>query len=280
MRVKITAESSCDIPPEIAAKRGLEIFPLTIHKGGEGFLDGVTITSQEIIDHVYAGGELCATAAVSPATFAERFRVFSSEYDSVVHISIGAGFSACHQNAVLGAEGLDNVYIVDSRNLSSGQGLLVLAALDMADAGIAGPEIAEKLKELTDKIECSFVLGRLDFMRKGGRCSSVAALGANLLNLKPCIAVTDGKMAVVRKYRGSYEKCVCDYAQERFEGRNGIDCRRVFITRTKGPEGAMQAAREAVKNFGRFEEVIEAVAGGTVTCHCGDSCLGILFMKK
>ena len=198
----------------------------------------------------------------------------------MLHIDISADFSCCYQNARLAAAEYDNVYVVDSRNLSTGHGLVVLEAARLAESGMAPAEIVRRLNELTARVRASFILDRLDYMKKGGRCSSVAVLGANLLRLRPCIQVKDGKMGVEKKYRGSFEKCVRDYITDRLAGRNDLDLRRVFITHSGVSREVEQLAVETVRSLQPFEEICVTRAGCTVSSHCGPGTLGVLFIEK
>ena len=220
------------------------------------------------------------TAAVSQFEYTEMFTRYAKEYDEVVQINIGSNFSCCYQNACLAAQEFDNVFVVDSGNLSTGQGLLVVAAAKLAQQGVSGIEIAERVRALVPKVEASFLIDRLDYMRKGGRCSTVAALGANLLKLKPCIEVREGKMSVCKKYRGSFEKCIRQYVKERLDGRTDIAGDLAFITHPACQKNVVDAAMEEAARYGAFDEVIETHAGCTVSCHCGPDTLGILFVRK
>ena len=280
MRVKIISDSTCDLSPEMLERYDIAITPLCIIKDGEEFQDGVNITPADIFAHVDGGGSLCSTAAVSQYEYGKVFARYAKEYDAVVQVTIGANFSCCYQNACLAAQEFDNVYVVDSENLSSGQGLLVVAAAKLAAQGLSGSEIAERVRALAPKVEASFLIERLDYMRKGGRCSAVAALGANLLHLKPCIEVCEGKMGVCKKYRGSFEKCIRQYVKERLDGREDITEDLAFITHPACEQSVVDAAMEEAAAYGAFDEVVETHAGCTVSCHCGPSTLGILFVRK
>ena len=280
MRVKIISDSTCDLSPELLERYDIAITPLCVIKDGKEFHDGVDITPADIFAHVDGGGELCSTAAVSQFEYTEMFTRYAKEYDEVVQINIGSNFSCCYQNACLAAQEFDNVFVVDSGNLSTGQGLLVVAAAKLAQQGVSGIEIAERVRALAPKVEASFLIERLDYMRKGGRCSAVAALGANLLNLKPCIEVRNGKMAVCKKYRGSFEKCIRQYVKERLDGRTDIAGDLAFITHPACQKNVVDAAMEEAARYGAFDEVIETRAGCTVSCHCGPDTLGILFVRK
>ena len=230
MRVKIISDSTCDLSPALLERYDIAVTPLCVIKDGKDFHDGVDITPADIFAHVDGGGDLCSTSAVSQYEYGEMFARYANEYDAVVQITIGANFSCCYQNACAAAQEYENVFVVDSENLSTGQGLLVVAAAKLAEQGLSGAEIAERVRALAPKVEASFLIERLDYMRKGGRCSAVAALGANLLHLKPCIEVRNGKMAVCKKYRGSFEKCIRQYVKERLDGREDIAPELAFIT--------------------------------------------------
>ena len=280
MSIKITSDSTCDLSPELLQRYSIAVIPLYVLKDGVSFRDGEDILPADIFAHVDAGGALCTTSAVSQYDYSRFFSGLSAEYDAVIHINLGAGFSSCHQNARAAAAEFANVYAVDSANLSTGQGLVVLCAARMAQQGLPAEEIVRRLNAITPKVEASFLLDRLDYMRKGGRCSAVAALGANLLSLKPCIEVKDGKMAVGKKYRGSFEKCIRQYARERLAGRTDLQKDMVFITHTPTAENVLTAVREAVASSADFTETFETEAGCTISCHCGPSTLGILFIRK
>ena len=280
MRIKITADSTCDLSPALLEKYDITLAHLIVNKNGEEFIDGVTITPADIFAHVAAGGDLCSTAALGVGDYQDLFAKFASDYDAVVHISISSEFSSSYQNAYLAATEFDNVRVIDSRNLSTGQGLVVLAACEMGESCTDLDKMCADLVELTGRVEASFVLDQLKYMVKGGRCSSAAALGANLLNLKPCIEVRDGKMSVVKKYRGNFTKCLTSYVKDRLEGREDLDTKRLFITRTPVSEDSYAAVKEAVANYSNFDEVIESEAGCTVSCHCGPGTLGVLFIRK
>lgn len=280
MRIKVLADSTCDLSKPILEKYQITLAPLTVVKGEAEFLDGITITPGEIFAHVAAGGSLCSTAAVSVGEYQELFKKFAGEYDGIIHINIGSGFSACYQNACLAAADFPNVRVIDSQNLSTGQGHVVLKACKLAQECESLDEIQEKLQEFIPRVEISFLLDRLDYMVKGGRCSSATALGANLLNLKPCIEVRDGKMIVVKKYRGHYAKCLANYVKDRLHNRDDLVTDMMFITHTPVTEECFSAVKEAIAEYGHFDEVLETEAGCTVSCHCGPGTLGIIFVRK
>ena len=280
MNIKILSDSTCDLSAQLLAAHNITLVPLTVVKGNEQFKDGVTITPAEIFAHVAAGGDLCSTAANSIGEYEEKFEEFSGHYDGIIVITIGSGFSTCYQSACLAAEDFPKVRVIDSQNLSTGQGLVVLKACELAKTATDLDALADELRTFTAKVEASFLVDKLDYLVKGGRCSSVAALGANLLNLKPCIEVRDGKMTVVKKYRGKYEKCLASYVKERLADRDDLDHGTLFITQTVVSDECYTAVKNAVSEYGHFDNIYETLAGCTVSCHCGPGTLGILFTRN
>ncbi len=280
MRVKITADSTCDLSKELVAKHGIEITPLYITYGGESYRDGVDITPDEIFRRVEAGGDIGSTAAVNVQDYAEVFGRFLREYDAIVHFTISSDMSSCYQNACVAAEATGNVYVVDSRSLSSGIGQLVLDAAEMAAAGTAAADIKAELDRRKERLDVSFVVSTLDYLSKGGRCSSVAAFGANLLRIRPCIEVRDGKMGVGKKYRGNFDKCLVQYVQDKLAEAETADTRRIFVTDSGVPEETYRVVRETILKCAPFKEIIHTRAGCTISNHCGPGCLGILFYRK
>ncbi len=280
MNIKIISDSTCDLPQELLKQYNIDVTPLTVIKGGEQFRDLVDITPSDIFAHVAAGGDLCSTSAVSVGEYQEKFRQYSSCCDGVVQVTIGSNFSACYRNASIAAADFPNVLVVDSESLSGGQGLVTLEAARLAPDCQSLDELAQKLRAFIPRVEISFLLDRLDYMVKGGRCSSAAALGANLLNLKPCIEVRDGKMTVVKKYRGNYAKCLATYVKDRLDQRTDIERRDLLFIHTVVSEECRQAAWNAVEQYGHFEAMYPVIAGSTVSCHCGPGTLGIIYARK
>lgn len=280
MRIKILSDSTCDLSPEILRQYDITLAPLTVIKGDDQFKDGVTITPADIFAHVAGGGALCSTAAVSIGEYTDLFEKYSKEYDGIIHVNIGSGFSACYQNACLAAAEFDNVRCIDSQNLSTGQGLVTLKAWQLAQELEDLDAIAQDLRAYTQKVEASFLVEKLDYLVKGGRCSSAAALGANLLNLKPCIEVKDGKMSVAKKYRGNYAKCLSNYVKDRLAGRGDVDYGTLFLTKTTVSQECLSAVKEAIAENSSFDHIYETIAGCTVSCHCGPNTLGIMFVRK
>lgn len=280
MNIKITSDSTCDLSKELLEKHDITLFPLTVIKDNQAYTDGITITTDEIFAHVAAGGDLCTTTAGSMGEYLDLFKKYTDSYDAVIHISLSSELSSSYQNACLAASEFSNVTVVDSKNLSTGQGLVVLKACEMADSGHPVEDIKVFLEDFTSKVEASFLVDRLDYLVKGGRCSSVAALGANLLNLKPCIEVKNGKMGVVKKYRGNYAKCLNAYVKDRIANRDDLDRTTLFVTRTPVSDDCLQAVEQAVNEYADFENIYWTNAGCTISCHCGPGTLGVLFVRK
>ena len=280
MNIKILSDSTCDLSPELVSAHNITLVPPTVVKGDDQYKDGVTITPAEIFAHVAAGGALCSTAANSIGEYEDIFAEYAPKYDGVIHINISSEFSSCYQNACLAAADFPNVRVIDSRNLSTGQGLVVLKACELAKTATDLDTLAEELRAFTAKVEASFLVDKLDYLVKGGRCSSAAALGANLLNLKPCIEVRDGKMSVVKKYRGKYDKCLASYVKDRLADREDIDNGTLFITQTVVSDECNAAVKASVAEHGHFDHIYETFAGCTVSCHCGPGTLGVLFIRK
>lgn len=280
MKIKIISDSTCDLSQELLEKYNITLMPLTIVKDGKEFRDGVNITPAEIFAHVAGGGDLCSTAAINMSEYADIFAQYVNDYEGVIHVNISSDFSSCYQNACLAAEEFPNVRVIDSRNLSTGHGLVVLKAAELAETCQSLDELKQQLDDFTSRVEASFLLSRLDYMVKGGRCSAVVALGANLLGLKPCIEVRNGKMSVVKKYRGNFDKALTAYIKDRLSGRDDLDKGTLFVTRTPVSDECLAAVKNAVAQFNDFENTYWTEAGCTVSCHCGPGCLGVLFVRK
>ncbi len=279
-KIKITCDSTCDLTRELYEKNAVRVIPLGVSLGDEFCHDGVNITGERIFEYVSKTGELPKTSAISAGEYIDVFENFVNEGYHVIHISLSSEFSVSHANACTAAEEVGNVTVIDSRNLSGGSGLLVLMAAELIEKGLEPDEIADILNEKKEKLDVSFVLQTLEYLHKGGRCSGVAAFGANLLKLRPEIEVVGGKMQVGKKYRGSCATSVEAYVRGRLTGRDDIDTKRIFVTHTGVPAETVEKIKALVCEIHPFEEVIETVAGATVSSHCGPACLGILFFKK
>ena len=279
MKIRITADSTCDLSPELIRKYNLGITPLSVIIDGQVFHDGVDVTPRDIF-RASDAGKAVRTAAVNTYEYREFFEEQLKTYDQVVHVCISSEFSTCYSDACEASAKMDNVFVVDSRNLSTGSGLLVLEGAEMAAKGMDGAQIADKLRERAGLVSASFVVRTVEYLRRGGRCSGMEALGAKMLHIRPSIVVADGKMHPGEKYRGRYEHYLKHYIEDTLADDSNIDFNRVFITHSPSEEGLVNFAIEKVKSYGLFREVLETMAGCTVCCHCGPDTLGILFMRK
>ena len=279
MKIKITVDSTNDLTPELIEKYDITVMPLAVNMGDKLYRDMVDITPDDIYAHVNGGGALPKTSAVNAAEYGEMFEKYLKEYDAIIHINISSEMSTCHNSARMAAEGLP-VYPIDSRNLSTGSALLALMACEKAAAGEDAEKIAEDLRAAVDKVDASFVVSRLDYLHKGGRCSAIAMLGANVLKLKPCIEVHDGKMGVAKKYRGNYNRCLDMYVKDRLTAEANIDTKRIFITHSGVDQATIDQVRATVESCMKFDEILVTRAGCTISSHCGDGTLGILYMLK
>ncbi|MDR0862644.1 MAG: DegV family protein [Oscillospiraceae bacterium] len=280
MKIKISADSTCDLPSSLVERHNIGIVPLAIVRDGKPYRDGIEITPEDLFEYVESGKGSCHTTAVNTGEYLGIFSAYLKSYDAVIHINISSQMSSCNQNAVIAAAELDNVYVIDSKNLSTGMGNIVLDAAELAAQGLEPTAIVAELEARVSRVQASFVIDTLKYLHKGGRCSAVAMLGANLLKLKPCIEVIDGKMDVGKKYRGSIDKMIPQYAVEKFE-EGDIDPRRLFITYTRGvPQETIDEVIASAQRIVGFDEVFTSVAGCAISNHCGPGTLGVLYYKK
>ena len=280
MKIRMTADSTCDLTPELIRKYEIGIVPLSVVIDGEVFHDGVDVTPRDIFRAAEAGKSV-RTAAVNTFEYREFFKKQLKNCDQLVHVCLGSGFSSCYSDAVEASREMDNVFVVDSRNLSTGSGLLVLEGLRMIREGEEdGKAIAETLQAKTGLINGSFVLRTVDYLRRGGRCTGLEALGAKMLHIRPSIVVQDGKMRPGEKYRGRYEHYLKHYIEDLLENDSNIDFQRVFVVHSPSEDGLARFAIDTVKSYGLFREVLEAMAGCTICTHCGPDTLGLMFMNK
>ena len=280
MKIKITADSTCDLSAELLQKWDISLMPMHILMGDESYLDGVTVHPADVFAHVSAGGTMPKSAAANPVEYIDFFTPFAQEYDAVIHISVSAKLSSCYQNASLAAGEFENVYVVDSENICTGQGYLVLRAAKWAADGLPPRSIQMRLQSLAKRVELSFVLDRLDYMAKSGRCSGVLAFGANLLGIKPALEVVRGELKVVKKYRGSLPICVGKYITDRLADRDDIEDGMVFLSSCQPKPGCMEAVKAGLQKYGHFQECYETDIGTTIGGYSGPGTIGIVFARK
>ncbi|WP_040196707.1 DegV family protein [Candidatus Soleaferrea massiliensis] len=276
--VIITSDSTCDLSPELLEQHQIITLPLYINLNDHFYRDGVDITPDDIYENYKKNKTIPKTSAIPPGDYLDFFAALHPGENEIVHFSISSGFSTTHQNACMAAKELGHIHPIDSRNLSTGIGLQVLYASDMARNGASAQEIVEKLADITPKVDASFILDTLEYMCKGGRCSSATKLGANLLRIKPCIEVKDGGMIVGKKYRGKLLSVFQQYCDDRLRDVQ-VEPTRAFVTHS-GLEDMTHAEtiRRQVLDTGLFKEVHITRAGCTVSTHCGINTLGVLFI--
>lgn len=279
-KIKITCDSTCDLTPELYEKYNIEVIPLGITLGEDLHYDGLDVTPADLYAFAKRTGTLPKTSAISIGMYESVFSRYTDDGYQVIHINLSSTLSSCYQNACIAAADLSGVFPVDSLCLSACSGLLAIAASEMAESGMPANAIVASLNEMRNRHDASFILQTLEYMKLGGRCSSVAALGANLLKLRPEISVKDGKMGVGKKYRGSRLQSITDYVRSKLTGRTDIDLKRIFVAHSGLPEEEFEKMVALVKELQPFEEVLTTTAGCTISTHCGPECFGLLFLKK
>lgn len=297
LKIILSADSTCDLDDDLKERYNINYFPLHINLNGKDYLDNVDITPEQIYQEYYDHKVLPKTAAVNVQEYIDHFRPWVEKGCEVIHISIGHALSSSYQNCCLAAQELGHVHVIDSCNLSTGTGLTVVAAGKLIreaeevaakpgagkpDSGQIAEAIAEKLREGTDRRHASFILDTLTFLSAGGRCSAVAAFGANMLKLKPCIQVDNhsGSMAVGKKYRGALDKVLVKYVKDELAAYPDIDTDLLFITHSGIPQDYIDLVRKTVEETLPFREIHVTRASCTISCHCGPNTLGILFETK
>ncbi|MBQ9842252.1 MAG: DegV family protein [Clostridia bacterium] len=278
----LCADSTCDLSDELIEKYQVKILPLHVNLEENSYLDGVDINPDAIYAYYHEHKVLPKTAALNMDEFIDFVKPFIDAGNDVICITIGSALSTTYNNCRLAAMELDGLYAIDSNNLSTGFGHVVMAAGDRIAAGMPVEQIVAEVQDIATKVEASFVVDNLEFLHKGGRCSAVAMLGANVLKLKPCIEVSNegGSMGVSKKYRGTLERVLEEYVADRLAGREDIRQDRIFITHSGISEERIAIVKAAVEKHMHFDEIYITRAGCTISSHCGPNTLGILFVRK
>ena len=281
--VKIISDSTCDLSPELIAKYDIDILPLHILLGEDEYEDGRNITPQQIYDWSDAHKTTPKTSAPSLAEAIDLFRPYIEEKREIVCFSISGSMSTSGNVMRLAAEELeasDLVTVVDSANLSTGIGLLVIEAAIMAEKGQSAAEIAATIASLKPNIRASFVVDTLTYLYRGGRCNAVSAMAGGVLRLHPKIVVENGAMDASKKYRGKINSVIMSYVKDMEEDLKSARPERIFITHSGCDRDTVNAVRSYLESFGIFHEILETRAGGVVSSHCGPGTLGVLFIAK
>ena len=279
-KIQICSDSSCDLGKELCERYDITINPFRITLGDESLIDGVEVFPDDLYAFHDRTGTLPKTSATNMAEHLEFLKKQSENAEEVLFFTISSNMSANYHAASMAAEELENVYVVDSQNLSTGVGLLIIAASEMAEKGMGAAEIKEKFDEMKSRVNVSFVIDSLEYLYKGGRCSALAALGANLLKLKPCIEVKNGSMGVSKKYRGNFANVLKTFSKERLADKDNIITDHVFVTHAGCDDEIVNSVVEIVKQEINPKELHVTRAGATISVHCGRNTLGILFKQK
>lgn len=279
MKILISSDSVADLPKSEFEAQNIPIIPLPITLGEQTFLDGVEVTPEIIFSFVEEKKILPKTSAVNQFTYHEFFEKYSKEYDAIVHLTISHKLSLCHENAKQAASEFENVYVVDTLTLSSGIGLLLLHAARLREEGKTPEEIVSDLERTKQLVQASFVIETLDFLHKGGRCSGLQLLGANLLKIHPSIKCTNGKLDMHKKYKGKMGDIIASYIEDTLKENPNYDPANVVITHTASDE-LVEQAKQILQEKSNFKNILVSQASGTITSHCGPNTLGILFLNK
>lgn len=277
MKIAISAETTVDLSPELIKQFNIEIIPFKVHLGEECLEDG-KITLQDIFAYVDKTGQLPRTSAVNAFEYEEYFRKLKEKYDAVIHFSLSSELSSSCGNAKLASQEVENVFVVDSRHLSTGIALQAIYARELAEAGETPESIVDKVTARIPHCQSSFVVNNLTYLHKGGRCSGLAKFGAMILRLKPQIILKDGKMIPGKKYRGKSVHTVQDYVFDTLNEFNTPDLKRVFVTHSHASQEVVDICVNALKEKG-FENIYVTVAGATIASHCGPKTIGILYFN-
>ncbi len=280
-KIIITTDSAADLSVQMMQDRGIVARPFNVILGTQEYLDGVNITPQMIFDYVKETKILPKTAAISEEDWADFFAEMLQKAETVIHFTISSECSVTNRNATVAAERFGGrVKVIDSMHLSTGQGLLVLKACDLKDAGKSADEIVEEINALREKVQTSFVVDTVEYLYKGGRCSATSRFAAALLHVHPAIVMKDGKLGIKGKYMGSLKRCIGKYIEDLAQEYHDYEDTRVFVTHSSCDDEIVQFAMDKVKEVFHFTEVLTTVAGATVTSHCGQGTLGVLFITK
>ena len=274
-KIVITADSAADFPADIAEFFGIEIMPMNVIIDGKEKKDGVNITAPEIFDYVDRTGIIPKTSAVSPGEYTDFFEKFSG--NQVIHFSFCSKLSSTHRNAVLAAAAFENVHVIDTLNLGGGIALPAIKACKMRDDGLTVEEIICRIYELIPRVNVSYLLNSIDFLRRSGRCSAAKAISANLLSIKPCAAMIDGQIEVIKKYRGKAKAARLQYAEEQLEKYKNIDYSLAFIYHSGVDSSELSECEKLLKSKG-FGQVITAFTGCMISLHSARGALGIHFI--
>lgn len=277
MKIAITAESTVDLPKDLLEKYQIKTVPFTVILGDKEYLDG-EIGFDDIYKFVEESKVLPKTSAINKDQYTNFFNEVLKDNDAIVHISLSSQISSAYQNAVAVSEEFENVFVVDSKSLSTGIALLAIYARSLTEQSLDAKTVFDKVMARVEKVQASFVIKKLEYLYKGGRCSALSYFGANLMHIRPQILLKDGKMGVHRKYRGNMDKVISAYCKDTLNEFDNPDLSVGFVTYTTASDEMIDCAKKALKDKG-FKEIYETKAGGTISSHCGENTLGILYIN-
>lgn len=278
-KIILTADSTFDMTQDMSAKLGIEVIPSYVRLDGDNIFDYPDITMYDLFGFHDRTGKLPQTAAASPWDYTQFFQKYASAESQVIHIAKSSKMSSCYDNAVNAAENFENVFVFDSLSVGGGSAMLAIIASKLREKGFSATEIISKLEATRGKIFGSFIVDQLDYLHKGGRCSALALMGANMLKLRPEIVVRDGQMLLGRKYRGKYESCMFEFMDDRLSEMSGIDPEYLFISHTVTDPALLDKAIQHIKAKKHFENITVLEAGAAVSCHCGPNTFGMFYLS-
>lgn len=279
-KIIIAADSTCDLSPELIEKYDIKVIPLPVNLGDKPCLDGVDVSVDDVFNYFEKTGELATTSAPTVEYYEEFYKKWTDDGYTVVHTSISLKFTVTHNIAQRAAEKFPGVYPIDSCSISSGMGLLAIRGAQLRDKGLAAWEIAEQLRKDANRVRVSFILDTLKYMRKGGRCSGIAALGANMLNLKPCLETKDGMLVVKKKYRGKLQNVFLQYAEETLCAGEKVDTSLLLLTHSGVDKKLYNSVKKRCSEILPFDEICECKTGCSVSVHCGPNTLGLIYFAE
>ncbi|MCL2496879.1 MAG: DegV family protein [Clostridiales bacterium] len=279
MNIKITADSTCDLPQHLVEAYDIHLTPLYVVLGEQGYADRLEMTPAQMFEYMLDSKNTCYTSAVNVSEYQQAFSKYQ-HYEAIIHISLSGRISGSHGNALKAAEDFPNVYVVDSANVCGGSALMVERAVQMVAEGLGVQEIVDSLQKLAPKIEGGVILNTLEYLKRGGRCSSILEFGASLLQLKLVVEVKDGRIKPSKKYRGSFTNCAKKYMAERLCDLQNVVDKVVYVAATACPPELLAQARTLLEQTGYFKRIVEIEGGCVISCHSGPCAFGLFYELK
>ena len=280
LKIKLTSDSTCDLPQELIEKYDIAICPIAILLGLDEYHDTVDVDAEKVIAYVKETGTLPKTAATSIDAYKEFFNKYTSEGYTVIHFNISSKSSSCNNNASVAAKDMENVHVIDSYSLSTGQGIQIIKAAKLIEEGKTAQEVVDTILAEREKVQISFVVDKLDFLAKGGRCNAAKALAASVLKIHPSIVMDDGTLVQGKKYMGNMARGCAQYVKDIASEYKNYDESICFVTHSPSDQALVDLVIDKVKEYFKFDQIVDSTAGSTVTSHCGPNTIGIIFYNK